>query len=162
MCASLGGCRWLTPSIWGVNKVVLHEKPFKGGIDSHSVIYRNLFTSSAPFRTPELLVGGRLSKGNLNFRHPDPNTWKVVKIKNIYLCLPISARVPFDYWIHEPIAGQKLALISFAGFCWPRLPKHGNGSFVVIERKQNPLSTIPSCCRHLEIFILEDSHMNCT
>lgn len=54
------------------------------------------------------------------------------------------------------MAALKLALISLVGFCWPRLPKLGNGSFVVIERKQNPLSTRPSCCRHSKIFKLDE------
>lgn len=137
------------------------------------VVYQQKFRSlpksvrsSVPSHPGIAFVEGQLSEGNLNFRHRDPNTWKVVKIKNIYLCLSISARVPFGYslgyWIHEPIAGQNLALISLAGFCWPRLPKHGNGSFVVIERKQNPLSSRHSCCRHSKIFKLGDTHMNCT
>lgn len=158
------GCRWLTPSVRGVNKVVLPKSPLsEGGVPT--VIPP---VTEVVLRLPRHFVARNYaSEGNLAKEIwisdiSNPNTWKVVKIKNIYLCLSISARVSFGYWIRQPIAGQKLALISLAGFFWPRLPKHGNGSFVVIERKQNPLPTVPSCCRHLKIFIREDSHVNCT
>lgn len=158
------GCRWLTPSVRGVNKVVLPKSPLsEGGVPT--VIPP---VTEVVLRLPRHFVARNYaSEGNLAKEIwisdiSNPNTWKVVKIKNIYLCLSISARVSFGYWIRQPIAGQKLALISLAGFFWPHLPKHGNGSFVVIERKQNPLPTVPSCCRHLKIFIREDSHMNCT
>lgn len=72
-----------------------------------------------PPRSPEL----HSSKGNLaeeiwisDISRPDHLRGRQDK-KNIYLCLSISARVPFGYWKHEPIVGQKLALISLAGLC---------------------------------------------